>query len=213
MSHTGFLEPDESARLVQAVRTAGVAVHVSGGYPGARRRVVTVFPDNMPEATTPLIAWFVAGSLDPQELVIHLRQVVAPEQLGDVVLHQDGCSVIALGKTNIPSQLRLRGQDYSLQQVALDYVAKGNAKRQQVIVPSLRVDALGSKAFGVSRSYFGKGIMAGNVMLNGRKTSKSSDAEAGDEIYAEGLGRFTITSVQGETRRGNLKVILEIEKQ
>ena len=76
----------------------------------------------------------------------------------------------------------------------------------------LRVDALGAKAFGVSRSYFAKGISAGNVLLNGVRATKSSDAEAGDEIYAEGLGRFYISQVQGETKKGNRKVILEVEK-
>lgn len=212
VSHTGFLDPDEAAQLVQVLRSAGVAVHVSGGYPGARRRIVTVFPDNIPEATTSLNVWFVAGVHDPQDLETHLRQVVQPEQLGDIIIHQDGCSAVVLAKAKSPESLRLRGQDYPVQQVELAHVVTGKSKRQQVIVPSLRVDALGAKAFGVSRSYFGKGIAAGNVMLNGRKASKSSDAEAGDEIYAEGLGRFTITAVQGETRRGNLKVMLEIER-
>jgi RNA-binding protein YlmH len=91
-------------------------------------------------------------------------------------------------------------------------IASGNRKRQQVIVPSLRVDALGAKAFGVSRSYFSKGIAAGNVLLNGKRVGKAADAEAGDEIYAEGLGRCHIVMVQGETRKGNLKVMLEVEK-
>ncbi len=94
----------------------------------------------------------------------------------------------------------------------MDKVVSGSRKRQLVIVPSLRVDALGAKAFNISRSYFSKGIKAGNVTINGKKATKSSSAEPGDEIYAETIGRMYVASVQGETRRGNLKVFVDIEK-
>ena len=113
----------------------------------------------------------------------------------------------------MPGTVNVRGRNVELQEVAVERVASGSRKRNTVIVPSLRVDALGAKAFNVSRSYFSKGIAAGNVTVNGQKAGKSSNAEAGDEVYAEGLGRFSVGSVQGETRRGNLKVDLEVEKR
>ena len=46
------------------------------------------------------------------------------------------------------------------------------------------------------------------MSLNGRPAGKSSSAALGDEVYAEGLGRFTVLEVQGETRKGNVKVVL-----
>jgi RNA-binding protein YlmH len=115
-------------------------------------------------------------------------------------------------KTSIPKTLRVQGREVALEEVPLERVASGSRKRLLVIVPSLRVDALGAKAFNVSRSYFSKGISAGNVTINGKRAEKSSSAEAGDEIYAETIGRMYVASVQGETRRGNLKVFIDIEK-
>ena len=189
-----------------------MSVHVSGGFPGARRRVVTAFPDNVPEATTPLSAYYAEDVHEPDELRIALGSVVNADAVGDIIAHQAGLSVVVLENTSDTSSLKVRGREVTLQAVPLDKVASGSRKKQVVVVPSLRVDALGAKAFNVSRSYFSKGIKAGNVTVNGVKATKSSSAEPGDEVYAEGIGRFYVSTVQGETRRGNLKVAVDIEK-
>ena len=213
VAHTGFLAPDEAAALTARLRQADVSVHVSGGYPGARRRVVTAFPDNVPEATTPLIALYAENVHEPDDLRAAFRTFTDAENVGDIINHQAGLSVIVLGSgVTPPTSLDVRGQTVTLEEVPLDKVTSGSRKKQVVVVPSLRVDALGAKAFNVSRSYFSKGIKAGNVTVNGVKASKSSSAEPGDEVYAEGIGRFYVSTVQGETRRGNLKVAVDIEK-
>ncbi len=214
MAHTGFLEPEEAAQLASELRRAEVGVSVWGGFPGARRRVVSAYPESVPEAFTLLGARYAAGVHDASELRAALRQKLEPADLGDVLEHQDGLSIIGLARAlaSLPESLKVAGREVRLEDVPLERVATGSRKRQQVIVPSLRVDALGAKAFGVSRAYFSKGVAAGNVSVNGKRADKSSMAEAGDEIYAESLGRFSISSVQGETRRGNLKVVLDTEK-
>ena len=211
VAHTGFLAPDEAAALVARLRGAEASVHVWGGFPGARRRVVTAFPESIPEATTPLRAVYAPGIHDPDELRVALSSQLSAEAVGDAVAHQDGSSLILLASAEVPEEVSVRGRRVRLEPAALEHVASGSRKQRVVIVPSLRVDALGAKAFGVSRSYFSRGIAAGNVTLNGRAATKSSSAEAGDEIYAEGLGRLYLLSVQGETRRGNLKVAVDIE--
>jgi RNA-binding protein YlmH len=210
VAHTDFLDASDAAVLAGKLRSREVGVLVSGGYPGAKRRVITVFPEHIPEAHTPLTAWYFPVH-DAEELRVGLRTILDKDAIGDVLVHQDGLSAIVMGKTPL-KPLRIKGQDIIGQVVPIEKVSSGSSKKQSTIVPSLRVDALGAKAFGVSRSYFAKGISAGNVSLNGKKANKSSDAEVGDEIYAEGLGRFYVSQVQGETRKGNLKVVLDVEK-
>jgi RNA-binding protein YlmH len=210
--HTGFLEPLDAAALVAKLRQAEVSVNVSGGYPGAKRRVVTVFPEHMPEADTPLAALYVADMHDADELRVGLRRNLDADAVGDIIEHQAGLSVIVLREAANENPVTVRGKTYSVKIVELQKVTSGSRKRQSAIVPALRVDALGAKAFGVSRSYFAKGVAAGNVFVNGQKATKSTDAEAGDEVYAEGLGRFSVVSVQGETRKGNLRITLDVEK-
>jgi RNA-binding protein YlmH len=210
--HTGFLEPNDAAAIIAKLRQGDISVNVSGGYPGAKRRVITVFPDHMPEANTPLVGLYVADTQDADELRVALRKQLDADAVGDIIQHQNGLSAVVLRDSAKELPVNIRGKMHEVKVVELQKVATGQGKRQTTIVPALRVDALGAKAFGVSRSYFAKGVAAGNVFVNGQKATKSTDAEAGDEVYAEGLGRFSVVSVQGETRKGNLKITLDVEK-
>lgn len=83
------------------------------------------------------------------------------------------------------------------------------------IVPSLRVDVLGARAFTVSRAYFAKGVAAGRVSVTGtasKTADKATTATVGDTVVADGLGSFTVVSVDGTTRKGNLKVTLAVSR-
>jgi RNA-binding protein YlmH len=215
VAHSGFLPPAEAARLAAALRQGGANVQLAGGVIGARRRVVVAFPEHVPAASVALAACYYAGVHDEEALVGALLAAgLEPADLGDVIRHADGLSVIVMADAE--SKARTVGYvgdvPVAPERVPLERLAGGRARRQQVVVPSLRVDALGAKAFRVSRSYFSKGIAGGKVSVDGRKVGKSASAEAGSEVNAEGLGRFTLVSVQGETRRGNLKVVLEVEE-
>lgn len=215
VAHSGFLEPDASAALTAALRAAGVRVNPDGGYAGARRRVVTAFPDHIPEAGAPLAAVFFPGVDDADALRAAIRtRGVAQDRLGDAVEHQDGLSLITFDPPEgaLLQPIDLGGRRVEPERVALEHAVAGSRRDLQVVVPSLRVDALGAKAFRVSRSYFSKGIAGGKVSINGRAAGKSATAEPGDEVYAEGLGRFTVLEVEGETRRGNLKARLRVER-
>jgi RNA-binding protein YlmH len=215
VAHSGFLEPNESARLVQALRERGVQALAWGGFPGARRRVVTAFPSHVPEAGTSLASVYLAGEADARGLRAALEAAagVREEDLGDTVPHTDGVSVVTFDPP--PAALlgltALEGRPVSPRPVPLEKTVRGDSRRLSVVVPSLRVDVLGAKGFRVSRSYFAKGVAGGKVSVNGRPAGKAASAAAGDEIYADGLGRLRVLGVEGETRRGNVKVSLEVE--
>ncbi len=213
VAHSPFLEPAEADALLPAVRAPGVDAAAWGGFPGARRRVVTARPDHVPAATPALVAWYVAGAHDPVTLRAALRAAgVAADALGDVVGHTDGSSVVALASVAAPAEVALEGVRRPLEVASVERIAAGSRKRLTAVVPSLRVDVLGARAFGVSRSWFAKGVAAGHVRLNGRPADKGSEAEAGDEVWAEGLGRFRVLDLHGTTRKGRARVELEVER-
>jgi len=85
-------------------------------------------------------------------------------------------------------------------------------KTRTLVVPSLRVDVVGAKGFGVSRSYFAKGVKAGKVRLRGRVAGAGDEVREGDTLIAEGLGQVTLVRVVGRTTRGNYKVELTSER-
>ena len=215
VAHSGFLEPADADALAAELRRPGVAVVVDGGVPAARRRVVIAYPDHLPTASVPMTAVYVGGVGDGEALRAAARVAgVKATSLGDAVAHQDGVSLIVLAPA--PAALlgltRLEGHEVAPMEVPVERVAGGSERELAVVVPSLRVDVLGGKAFRVSRSYFARGVEAGRVRVNGRLADKGSTAGVGDEVYAEGLGRFRVLRVEGTTRRGNLKVAIRTEK-
>ena len=211
--HAPFLEPSEADALLRAARVPGVEAEAWGGYAGARRRVVTVRPEHVPRASVALVAWYVPGDGDAESLrAALLRAGVPAGSLGDAVRHTDGCSLVALAGVDPPTRLHLEGRSVALEVVPVERVAAGSSKRLKVVVPALRVDVLGARAFGVSRSWFAKGVAAGHVRVNGAPADKRSEAGPGDEVWAEGLGRFRVCALEGATRKGNQKVELEVER-
>jgi RNA-binding protein YlmH len=212
---TGFLEPADADRVAAAVRSPGVEVEAWGGYPGARRRVVTARPDHVPEARPALAAVYLPEVAEEVALRSALRaRGVAASALGDVVLHQDGASVVTLDPppAALLEEVAVGGLRTQGRVVGLDLVAGGRARELEAVVPALRLDVLGARAFGVSRSYFAKGVAAGRVSVNGSVAGKRAEVAEGDEVWAEGLGRFSVRAITGTTRRGNLKVRLAVER-
>jgi RNA-binding protein YlmH len=80
------------------------------------------------------------------------------------------------------------------------------------VVPSLRVDVVGAKGFGVSRNYFAQGVKAGKVKLKGKTATAKDEIAEGDALVAEGLGNLVVKKVLGQTKRGNVKLEVEVVK-
>ncbi len=80
------------------------------------------------------------------------------------------------------------------------------------VVPSLRIDVLGARAFKVSRAYFARGVASGNVLVAGSRAGKSQQIQPGQMVQAVGLGEFELLNVDGSTRKGNLKVSLRVSR-
>ena len=72
VAHTRFLEPDEADRLASRLRSAGAQVEADGGVTGAKRRVLTAFPEHIPAANTPLAALYVEGAPSEGDLLAAL---------------------------------------------------------------------------------------------------------------------------------------------
>lgn len=218
VAHSGFLPPETSSELRHRVASAGASVTVTGGYAGSRRRVVTAHPSHIPEAAPPLTGLYLPGLAPAAGAEILSGSPLDDRWIGDVVAHRDGISIVTLDPPSADLRevgrraLLAAGSTAEPEDVPLERVAAGSERTEQVIVPSLRVDAIGAKGFRTSRSWFTKGIAAGNVYLNGVAATKGSEAHVGDEIYAAGVGWIVVESIEGETRRGNLKAVLKVEK-
>lgn len=215
VAHSAFLSEATSSAWVARLRRDGVAASATGGYPGAARRIVTARGEHVPSADPALAALYLDGAHDASEARAALRAAGAePGDLGDAVRHADGLSLVvrASFRPQALGAVRLGGREVTPETVPLERAATGTRKTQVLVVPALRADVLGAKALGASRSWFGKGVAAGNVRVDGARVGKSHLLEPGSELWAEGLGRVHVLGVEGETKRGNLKVRVEVEK-
>lgn len=216
---TPFVDADEIDRRALAEGGDDIRHKFSGGFPDARRVVLTLYPAHIPDVDggvtvlriTPQEA---APAWDLQDFGVQLRRLELPEdQLGDVREERGGAFLVAAtGKTaeKLAALTELGGREVEVDEVG-ESAGKGS-KVREVVVPSMRVDVVGAKGFGVSRAYFQQGIDGGKVRLNGAPARASSEIREGDSLSADGLGRIDFKRVMNETRRGNFKVELDVHK-
>ena len=80
------------------LRDAGVNSQAEGGVTGAARRVLTAFPDHIPEANTPLDGTLCETARRAKATCSRRSgpPVLTKDDIGDVLPHQDGLSVVVL---------------------------------------------------------------------------------------------------------------------
>ncbi len=191
---------------------------LAGGFPDARRVVLTLYPAHIPQVDAGVTVLRLMGDFpggwDAQDVTVALRRLGIPEdQLGDLREERGGSYLLAVtpkGRAALEAAPRLGDAELSVEEVG---ETAGKASRtREVVVPSMRVDVVGAKGFGVSRAYFQQGIEGGKVRINGQLARASSDIREGDSLSAEGLGRIDFKRVVSETRRGNYKVELDVHR-
>lgn len=216
VSRSGFVAANEVDTRIFAA-DEDVNVLLEGGFPDARLLRVTAYPSRIPNMDSGVTVHefsFVAAppSTTEQDVRVALNQAgLKPEKIGDV-REMRGVWQVALFSDIKPEEL---GSLPSLGEFSVQSVGGSTAKTQkvrEVVVPSLRVDVVGAKGFGVSREAFKAGIAAGKVRLNGQPVTHSSQVREGDSLVAEGLGKVVFTRVVNETRRGNFKVELDVQR-
>lgn len=84
-------------------------------------------------------------------------------------------------------------------------------EKKTVSVSSARIDAVISKIYNLSRSQSMELFRMRRVYVNGRLTENNSYfLKEGDGITARGFGRFLYSGEQGETRKGKVRIDIEV---
>ena len=214
---TAFLDGDEIDRRL--LQDDDVRHKIAGGFPDARRVLLTLHPAHIPDVDAGVAVYRVtpedaAPAWDVQDFAVQLRRLdLLEDQIGDVREDRGGAFLVAAtGKAAqaLAALSELGGRAVDVEEVG-ESAGKGS-KLREVVVPSMRVDVVGAKGFGVSRAYFQQGIDGGKVRLNGQSARASSEIREGDSLSAEGLGRIDFRRVVNETRRGNFKVELDVHR-
>ena len=219
--HTDFLSPAELRGATELLHAA--KYHDSwaalGGYDRAERRMLCFLPDwqEEPDADDCMAALRVRYRADEglthRDLLGSLMALgVVRGKLGDILVSGESADVLVCAdiadylaqEWTSAGHAKLRAE-----RIALDELAVPELKIKEIrdTVATLRLDAVASTGFSMSRAKAAELIASGRVQLNHREVTKPDAAMAqGDVVSARGLGKFELSEVGGLSKKGRTAI-------
>lgn len=220
---TGFLSPREQTLAASLLNAAGIreGYRLDGGYEGAERKVLTFLPDwaeEDPEALAFLRAAFRGADsvLTHRDILGSLMgQGITRERVGDILLSDHSADVVVSPSLaefllqNWDSAGRVRLDISPIDREALA-IPQTRIKEVRDTVSSLRLDAVVSSAFSLSRGKAAELIAAGRVSLDHMPCEKPDKPVAeGAVLTVRGLGRARVAECGKLTKKGRIALRIE----
>jgi len=219
-----FLDPRGQEIALGIVRGIdSFAYRFGGGYRGAERQRLAIFPDYYPSERVeiPLAAVNIEGTADFSE-VTH-RDVLGAvlgcgirrDKTGDILLTQNRAQMIMTPEI-VPVVIHhlqaVQKVPVVVAEIDLDQLeaAPIAVKEIKATVASLRLDAVASAGYGTSRSQMVREIRAGKVKVDWKPVDNPARGiEVGDVISLRGRGRLEVAQELGLTRKGRINLLLK----
>ena len=223
-SNTGFLSPRE-LDMTRYLFGQPEGLYAFGGYPDAERQMLIYLPDYLDESTltgndSPLVclraAFYEGDTLSHRDFLGALMGAgIARETVGDICVGKDSCdffvtaeiapyilqNFISAGRT------KLRLSQIPLSQVS---VPEPETKEIRDTLASLRLDSVISAGFRIGRSLATQYVTAGKAAINGLPCEKPDKVvEEGTKVSVRGLGKIKLKSVNGQTKKGRISVVID----
>ncbi len=222
---TDFLDPYQqrvAEKVLHCFRELKFTVW--GGYPGAERARLLLYPialqagiDRVPLSfleITPGSDVYSLGHRDYLGAVLSLG--LRREKVGDLLLTAEGSAQLIISpemSSYLQANLSAVGRTpVKLREITASELAPAapNSREIRATVASLRLDAVASAGFGLSRSKLAQAVRAGQMKLNWQSVkSPSANVKEGDILSLAGRGRLEVAAVLGENRKGRQQVLLK----
>lgn len=138
------------------------------------------------------------------------------EKVGDIVAFENGADIVCCKDittyllNNIPELTRF--SKAKIEQIDLQEIRKPEIKKEQkrITVASLRLDGIVAELANCSRNEACRIIGEQRVMVNYEYEMKNSKIlNEKDIVVIRGKGKFEISEIQGETKKGKIAIIVE----
>jgi photosystem II S4 domain protein len=208
---TDFLSPPELAEVQQVfTRLTEVELVAWGGYPQAERKRMAIARSEMPldQSQVAITALDIAGNFlfdtatHRDFLGAMLGTGIVRDKTGDIiVLGERGAQAIVVPELVEFLEINLkqvRSVPVKVQPVDLSELKVREPKKKELttVEASLRLDAIASAGFGMSRSKMVELIDSGDVRVNWKEiTQASSQLKTGDLIAIRGKGRLEVGDI------------------
>ncbi|KAG6637315.1 putative RNA-binding protein YlmH isoform X1 [Carya illinoinensis] len=220
--HTNFLTPPVlKESMLTLEKLADIRAVAQGGYPQAERcRISIGHPDLLTNYPDVVAALSVTGNFAFQPcshgdyLGAILGTGIAREKLGDIILQEEkGAQILIVPElvdfviSSLDKVGNVSVSCTKIPLISLDYEPP-RTQSFKTVEASLRVDALGSAGFKISRSKLVDSISKGEVRVNWSPVSKNNTIlRTGDVVSVSGRGRLKVGEIK-TTRKGKFEVEL-----
>ena len=223
-AHTCFLTPREQ-EMARYLFGSAEGLCFFGGYPEAERKMLVFLPDYLEESalldadspTVCLRAQFYEGdNPNHRDFLGALMGIgIGRETVGDICVGADFCDFFVTEEIapflmqNFLSagRAKLRLSVVPLPQVS---VPEPEVKEIRDTLASLRLDSVISSGFRIGRSLATQYVNAGKAAIDGLPCEKPDKAVSeGMKISVRGLGKIKIKSVNGQTKKGRISVVID----
>ncbi len=196
-----------------------------GGYEGAERQMLVYLPDYLEESAlyeedAPLVclhATFYDGDSPSHRdfLGALMGAGIARETVGDICVGKGYCDFFitaeiapyVLQNFTGAGRTKLHLDRIPLSEVQ---VSEPEVKEIKDTLASLRLDSVLSSGFRVGRSAAAQYVTSGRVAIDGLPCEKPDKAvEEGAKISVRGLGKICLRSVNGQTKKGRISVVID----
>ena len=220
---TGFLSPRE-LEMARFLFGDAEGLHSFGGYEGAERQLLCYLPDYLDEGwlygeDSPIVclrATFYEGDSPSHRdfLGALMGSGISRECVGDICVGVGSCDFFVTAEiaTYLLQNFTGAGRvKVRLSQIPLPEASIPEPETVEIrdTLASLRLDSAISAGFRIGRSLAAQHIAAGRAAINGLPCEKPDKQIAeGMKISVRGLGKIKIQSVNGQTKKGRISVVI-----
>lgn len=138
------------------------------------------------------------------------------EKIGDILVFEDGADIIVSEEIcryilNNLGQLT-RFSKAKIEELDISQIRRPDIKKQEIriTVSSIRLDNVVAELANCSRNVASEIIASQRVFINYENETRNSKlVNEGDILVIRGKGKFCISSIEGETRKGKIALIVE----
>ena len=224
---TDFLSPQQQMQTLDLLRLAGVpetAYARLGGYDGSERNLFLFLPDwlDREDADSQSPIRCLRASFRAEYALTHrdflgslMGMGIVREKVGDILVGSGSADLMVLDTVaefllqswNSAGRAKLTVTSIEPWEVRVPEV---NCQEVRDTVSSLRLDAVASTGFRLSRGKAAALIESGKVQVNWRECVKpDKPLSTGDTVTARGLGKFRLKEVGAPTKKGRIPIVVE----
>jgi len=222
---TDFLDPNLSRTAEIVLNMFKQVKYINwGGYPEAERVRLMIFLSEQQAKIESIPMAFLELSSDAAVSTLSHRDFLGAvlglglrrEKIGDIIITEEGSAQLIVAPEIVTyllsGLLKVGKHKVSVRQIGQDELQPSPRRQRELkaTVASLRLDAVASAGFGLSRSKLAPAIRAGQIKLNWQSVkSASATVKEGDVITLMGRGRIEVAAITGESKKGRLHIIIK----